>query len=168
MLTSAFENSGILSLRINAKKNLIMQKAVKNAVNLEELDIELDTYGSSTGSYSEIAAGCVSLITAIIASPWTYNSSVGYRGNFIGSFTNAFNGCSSLIGLTIAGSSIDSSASVTDALTSCTAIDQISISGSFINAIIALPKTMYLDGTAVTEIHGASYTKNYIYTATAA
>ena len=79
-----------------------------------------------------------------------------------------FNGCTSLEEVTIHGTHIDNeSTDNTNTFKDCLALRQIEISHSHLEAAIPLPKTMYLNGSAVTEVRSPGIDSyNYVYTYT--
>lgn len=166
-MQSAFEESGIRRLdftqygtagRLLQIMSDDFRFACRNATNLQYLTLTFgSTFGVANVKYNSMCYGCTSLKEVTINGVYVYDSSTGYQYSSLDDATEMFKNCTSLEELTIYECDIgnDSSGGVTDMLSGCTALINIGLSTNAVvpsSKPITLPKTMYLNGSAVNSI----------------
>ncbi len=166
-MQSAFEESGIRRLdftqygtagRLLQIMSDDFRFTCRNATNLQYLTLTFgSTFGVANVKYNSMCYGCTSLKEVTINGVYVYDSSTGYQYSSLDDTTEMFKNCTSLEELTIYECDIgnDSSGGVTDMLSGCTALINIGLSTNAVvpsSKPITLPKTMYLNGSAVNSI----------------
>ena len=180
-MESAFEGSGITELNFvqDGTAGRLLQIMgdnfrcmCRNATKLEYLTMQFTgTFGVGNVRYDSMCDGCTSLKEATIDGVYIYDSSTGNQYSSIDVATSMFKNCTSLEELSIYECDVgnDSSGDVTDMLTGCTALISITLSTNTVipsSKPITLPKTMYLNGSAVNSITKGRGSQA-VYTATA-
>lgn len=167
-MDSAFEESGITSFQLwqygtAGTYSLIMSDSFRytcrNAKNLEYASVWFyNAFGVGNVKYNQMFYGCTALMEVSIWGKYQYSSSVGYLYSSLDDVTEMFKNCTALENLAIYECDVgndSSGGSTTDMLSGCSALKTVALSENAVvpsSKAIVLPKTMYLNGTAVTSI----------------